>query len=152
MKAFTIVEIIVVLIITAIVVSGSMLLYSNMNKIQHSSFNKGEEEAAFVLLTDVLRKDCKEARSLRYANNELNCIKEKEAISYEFAAEHIIRKAAVIDTFPFKTSTPLVGYADSAHLVVNSLSFSLSLKNDSVPFYLYKQYYPQFMMDNVAKK
>lgn len=146
MKAFTIVEIIVVLIITAIVISASMLLYSNMNRIQNSVFNKGEEEAYFVLLTDVLRKDCKEAQSLRFANDELHCIKEKEAVSYEFETDYIVRKAGITDTFAFKSTTPIIGYADSAHLIVNSLSFTLSLKNDSIPFSLYKQYSPQFMI------
>ncbi|MBN2786871.1 MAG: hypothetical protein JXQ69_00980 [Paludibacteraceae bacterium] len=152
MKAFTIVEIIVVLIITSIVISASMLLYFNMNKIQHSSFNKGEEEAAFILLTDVIRKDSKEAQSLRFANNELYCIKEKETISYEFAIDYMVRKAMIADTFAFKASSPVIGYVDSAHRIVNSLSFILSLKNDSIPFYLYKQYSPQFFINQNASK
>jgi type II secretory pathway pseudopilin PulG len=143
MKAFTIIEIIVVMIITSIVIGSSMLLYSNMNKLQNSSFNKGEEESALVLLNAVLRKDCQQAEVVRYNNNELLCIKENSSVSYEFTPLQLIRKATITDTFPFQPVNVQVGYADSTHQSVNRISFTLLVKKDSIPFYLFKEYSPQ---------
>lgn len=147
MKAFTIVEIVIVLILTSIVISASMLLYSNMNKLQHSSFNKGEEEASLVLLTEVLRKDCQEASLLTYSASELKCISSKKSISYLFLDNYVLRKGLVIDSFPFKAVDMHTSYADSSHTALNLLSFEFLVKADSIPFYYYKQYQPQKLIE-----
>lgn len=147
MKAFTIVEIVVVLILTSIVISASMLLYSNMNKLQHSSFSKGEEEASLVLLTEVLRKDCQEATFLNYSNSELNCVSNKKTVSYIFEREYVLRKGLLTDSFPFQAVNVQVAFADSAHRALNMVSMTLLVKSDSIPFYYYKQYQPQMLIE-----
>lgn len=147
MKAFTMVEIIVVMIITSVVISASMLLYTNMNKIQHSSFCKGEEDASLVLLTDVLRKDCQEAARIACSGTELQCVKDKGTVCYSFESERILRKGLVVDTFPFQVKNIRLAYADSAHKALNMLSFTLMVKSDSLPFYYYKKYFPQMLLE-----
>jgi type II secretory pathway component PulJ len=152
MKAFTIIEIIVVMIITSVVINSSLLLYSNMSKLQNSSFHKGEEEAALVLLTSVLRKDCHLAEVVRYRNNELLFVKGKSSVSYEFLPLQVIRKAEITDTFPFQTVNLQLAYADSSHQTVRSISFTLLEKNDSIPFYVYKEYSPEFFINQNSLK
>ncbi|MBN2788269.1 MAG: hypothetical protein JXQ69_08110 [Paludibacteraceae bacterium] len=146
MKAFTIIEIIIVLIITSVVVSASMFLYTNMHKIQDSCLNQGQTEASFVLLCDVLRKDCKEAKSLSYVNNDLVCIKEKEQVAYTFESNQIIRKAAIVDSFQFACSLPEITYAKDQSYI-QSIFLTFLLNNDSIPVYIYKTDFPNNILN-----
>lgn len=147
-RAFTIVEIIVVMLITAIVISASMLLYNSMNRIQQSSFSKGEEEAAFVLLTDVLRKDCNQSSFIRFSNDVITCQKPKETVMYELNLDCIVRKTASVDSFPFAASNLEVEYADKGQEVLKAISFTFILKKDTIPFYYYKEYGAAFYLNN----
>ncbi len=150
-KAFTLVEIIVVMLLTAILVSAIGMVYTSLIRVQISSFDNAGKEADMIILTNVLQKDCAKARIIYYKTNELCCNKLSGNVYYEFLPDQILRKGINVDTFHYTTGELKVNYIDSAHVVINRIALTIYSPGDSIPFDYYKQYGAEFLFEDKEK-
>lgn len=152
LKAYTISELVVVMVLTAIVISiaGSVFL---MIKKQYSMYQtKNRKCYDLSLFTYLINRDIENAEQITWADNELNLIQSSKEYVYGFEDEYVTRQQLqLIDTFYFKTIDLNIKFLENTSWVTH-FSCDLQFENKIHSLYLHKKYTPNTLLNADIRK
>jgi type II secretory pathway component PulJ len=150
LKAFTIMEVTVTMLVAAILMGITYTAFTIINK-SYSSFNtKNKDMAELEQLDELLRKDFDRAEIIQKDQNGISFKRADLAlIKYEFNPDFIVRISGRTDTFKFKTEELTTAFegqpvnesgASEEENRLDELDISLLFQNEKIPYHYYKQY------------
>jgi prepilin-type N-terminal cleavage/methylation domain-containing protein len=145
-KAFTLIELLICMILSAIIIGMGYAAYRESYKrfLAYSGMKKNIVDA--IRVNSVLNNDFCQAERVYYnSGNILFNNKNKPAIEYEFTSATIIRKVYnQADTFHFSAINTLPVYVDNDAIategLIKAFSFETEMYKQTLPFYYSKTY------------
>jgi Tfp pilus assembly protein PilE len=148
-RAFTIMEVTVTMLVTAILIGITYTSYSIIVK-SYGGFNtKNDEMAALVSLDHVLKRDFERSEGVYKTQDGIVLKKENSVIGYVFAPGYVIRNAARADTFKVQVQDMVTSFENAPLNEVqeteelnrtDELAFTLTYKNEQIPYLYHKLY------------
>jgi prepilin-type N-terminal cleavage/methylation domain-containing protein len=148
-KAFTIIEVTIAMLISAIVIGITYAVFSVINQ-SYNSFNKKNEHMAEVLLLDkLLRKDFEHAVLIIKDTSGIAFQSPDKSVRYKFDTAYVVRIGQISDTFKVKTDTINASFENE---IVNDpasskeenrldqLDLSIVLQNEKITYHYHKIY------------
>lgn len=148
-KAFTIMEITVAMLLAAIVIGITYTAYSIISQSYIAYHNKNEDMAGLVRLDELLKKDFSHADTISKVDNGILCKIDTIGITYEFQPEYTVRHSTIIDTFKLKTADVNTLFENQPITEINNipeqnrldeLDITVLFHNEKIPYYYHKQY------------
>ena len=148
-KAFTILEVTITMLITALLIGITYTSYSIIVKSYHSFTAKNEELAVLATLDHLLKRDFEQAEAVFKNQDGIVLLSDSKTLKYEFKPDYIIRSGIRIDTFKMQTqdvnsmfeNVPLNEVQETEEQNrVDELSFILIFQNEKIPYHYYKLY------------
>jgi len=126
-KAFTLAEMLVVLVISGIVISLTMLILSLVQKQLRIINTNNNKTTEIRLLERALWQDFNKHR-LFYNNTkqQLHCISEIDTVLYTFTPSYVIRNTDTLNVPIFKTTTYLDGTTTTNNNNIDAIELQLS--------------------------
>ncbi len=155
-KAYTILEVLVAMVISTLVISGSFLAYDMTYKqfkhYQEVSYSTNEA----VTFHSVLGKDMAGSTVVRVTDKGLECIPKGEKVSYEFKSDYVLRKVALVtDTFHVNQEDLLLTFRNVEQKVtgalVDKVTFRINLRGEKQDAVLCKHYGADGQMNELIK-
>ncbi len=152
LKAYTVMEVIVVMIISAIVIS---ICYTSFDIIssQYRTYKEHNEKVNRSLLLDVLlNKDFNACEAVKITDEGFECAYRGKKIYYEISETKLIRmEEQVTDTFAVSSGTITFGFlgkeVSTPGAFVSSLSFTTLEKEMEQHYFYSKEYGADFLME-----
>ena len=137
-NAFTIAEMLVVLVISGIVISLTMLILSLVQKQLKAINTNNNQTTEIRLLERALWQDFNRHNLFFNAKQQqLHCISEIDTVQYTFKKEYTIRNADTLDVVVFKTTTYLDG-ATTTNNNIDAIELQLSKEKADKTVFIYK--------------
>lgn len=150
MRAFTLMELLIGMIISSIVISFGYGAYSLIYK-QFLSYKKVKKEIVDVMqLNSILHTDLAKAELISFNENKLTIDRKDDLpLLYDFNDSIILRKDIdVIDTFKIAASTVTIAFSfPEQKAVVNSFSFDAGVLGETEHFSFEKKYSAETLMN-----
>ncbi|MDB5008616.1 MAG: hypothetical protein JWP45_3009 [Mucilaginibacter sp.] len=149
LKAFTILELTVTMLITALLIGITYTSYSIIVKSYRSFTLKNEDMGILISLDHVLKRDFDLADVILKTSDGLTLKSDQKIVKYTFNPDFITRESVKTDTF--KVETQLVQTSFETILVndiqdaeeqnrLDDLTFSLLYQNEKIPYHYHKNY------------
>jgi hypothetical protein len=149
LKAFTIMEVTIVMLVSAIVIAITYTAFSIVNRSLRA-FNRQHQDMAIVLQLDrVLRIDIDRAELMLRDTDGVILKNSSRTIKYQFVSDYVLRKELSIDTFKVKIDSISTTFENKQVNVteerqdesrVDELDVNIHLQNENIPYYYHKQY------------
>jgi prepilin-type N-terminal cleavage/methylation domain-containing protein len=146
-KAFTILEVSISMLIAAIVIG---IAYSAYNILSHSylEYNKKKQETGVVLqLNQLLKKDFIKSDLILDDQGIVVFRNNGDIIRYEFTPDYVIRTSQIIDTFKVKSQQLNLSFegqpvdlTNEDAIRIDEADFTVLFENRLIPYHYYKQY------------
>lgn len=148
-KAFTVLEMTIAMLLASIVIGMTYAIYSIVAN-SYNSFNVKNDKMAEILRVDeLLKKDFLSADIILKNESGFLVKRAEQLTNYEIQPDFIIRSSIAIDTFKVKTDSlnmsfqtiPLieVGEKDEQNRI-NDIKFFILHENQKIPYNYHKQY------------
>lgn len=125
-KAFTIVELIVVFIISSILIYAVLAIFTKTEKLFAVSFKDSFHRTEILMFSYIIEEDIRKAENISSRHNELNIETYKNSIIYNFEDEYIIRNnQSQIDTFAISILDFDTKTVSRENGQINQIEFSL---------------------------
>lgn len=151
LKSFTIVEAIVVLILSALVISISYTAISIISERIHKFKEFIQESEAITSAEKVLINDITTAKYIVRSPEGFKCIYNEHIVKYDFSSNNIIRTGSVSDVFNLEVEGFNTFYKGLENFVPGSIldQVSINIIIDNSPFELVfvKQYGSDILMN-----
>ena len=155
-KAFTIMEITVAMLISAIVIGLAYTCFNIIYQQYHAFHERQSELMKIDQLNKVLQEDFDRAETILQNDDDI-IIKNKDSqLSYRIQPEYILRISNTTDTFKVNTQE-VTRYFEGRHLTEQSdlpednrmdeLSFTIIYHEEKIPYYYTKQYSSQDLIN-----
>jgi Tfp pilus assembly protein PilE len=155
-KAFTIMEVTVAMLIAAIVIGITYTAYNIISKTYGNFKKKNEDMAVLARLDQLLRRDFDRADLITESGHEMIFQKEGQPdIRYEIAPTYLVRNAISVDTFKVVNANYQVLFEgqlknetenidsdtnDKEEERIDELSFTVDFKDEAIPYHYEKKY------------
>jgi len=148
-KAFTIIEVTISMMIAAIVIGIAYTAYTIINKSYLSYNTKHEEIAVLLRLNELMTKDFDHADIVEKSDSGLTIKMGINVINYVLAPNYIVRTSGIADTFKVKTQQISTSFAaqpltevgtDEEQNRVDELDMIVVYENKMFPYHYFKQY------------
>jgi Tfp pilus assembly protein PilE len=148
-KAYTILELAITMLLSALVISIAYTAYRMVNQSYLSFTIKNNHSADLMRLDNLLKKDFFRADQITCDSAGILCHLKDHSVCYIFTRDFIIRKAGLTDTFKFKVENITPWYSsqqlqealsESTGHYVDALDFNLIFRDEKVPFTYHKCY------------
>ena len=150
LKAYTISELVVALVVTAIVISiaGSILL---LVKKQYSTYQSSNKELFNInLFQSLLNKDIENAERIYWGNNRLRLETGVNAIVYTFDESKVVRiQKGQTDEFLIQTNDLTIQSLEDKDLVY-TVAFEIVEEKHTYPVSLKKEYAPSTLLNPIT--
>ena len=149
LKAFTILEVTIAMLITGSLIAITYTSYSIIVKSYRSFESKNVDMAVLVNLDHLLKRDFEQAETIYKTQDGVSVKKAGSFINYEFKPDYVVRVAARIDTFKVQTEDLNVSFENLPLLDVQEteeqnridrLGFTLLYKGEQIPYLYHKLY------------
>lgn len=144
--AFTIMEITVVMLISAIVVAITFTAYSMVSRAYNTYLEKRNRMAELIRLDELLHRDFRHAQQVLRQENTVLFSDSGRQMTYRFEPEQIIRQSTIVDSFKVK-ATELTYSFDSQNtgetlepVRIDELSFKVQGEQETFPYHYTKRY------------
>ena len=148
-KAFTIIEVTIAMLISAIVIGITYAVFSIINQ-SYNSFNKKNEHMAVVLQLDkLLRRDFEHAELIIKDTSGIVFHGSDKTVRYKFDTAYVVRIGLITDTFKVKTDTVNTLFesktinetgASEEQNRLDQLDLFLVLQNEKITYHYHKIY------------
>jgi len=148
-KAFTIIEVTITMLISAIVIGITYSVYSIVS-YSYSSFNSKNENMAVVLrLDELLRKDFDRSQCIVKDTSGITFQAAGRLIKYKFDPDYILRIDLITDTFKVKPDTANVFFetkpineieTSAEQNQIDELNLTLTSQNEKITYHYHKVY------------
>ncbi|MES2275324.1 MAG: hypothetical protein V4592_04830 [Bacteroidota bacterium] len=155
-KAFTIMEITVAMLIAAIVIAITYTCYTIVYKSYLAFKTRQHDLVEVSQLTQLIERDMEKGDLIVQREDGITIKGSNNEISYAIQPDYILRIAAVTDTFKVKTEG-LIRYFEGQALAtkndsdeqnrIDELSFTILLGNDKFPYDYLKPYSSQNLIN-----
>jgi hypothetical protein len=148
-KAYTIMEVTVTMLIAGMLISITYTIYSIVSKSYLSFAKKNVDMAVVVTLDKLLRKDFAHADIILKDNDGISVNSTAHFIKYHFDPNFITRTDIRTDTFKVKNEMVITSFEAQPVNEVNEteeqnrlddLEFILLFQNEKIPYHYHKQY------------
>lgn len=148
-KAFTIMEVTVAMLLTAIVIAITYTVYSIVARSYGEYGTKNNNRAVLIRLDELLRKDFEKAETINKTETGLTCSKRDGMVTYEFRPDGVVRSSGITDTF--KVSIAAVDLLFEHALVgaralsgedtrIDELRLDILFEKNNIDYSYHKQY------------
>jgi type II secretory pathway component PulJ len=148
-KAFTIMEVTVAMILAAMVIGITYTAFNIVNQL-YSAFNKKNVSMAVLTrLDELLKKDFAGADIVALTQNGIVCKISGQAITYQLDTGFVVRTSTIIDTFKVSTQNittlfenqPVNAVSPVAEQNrVDELQFIITFQDEKIPYHYHKDY------------
>jgi len=166
-KAFTIMEVTIAMLIAAIVIGITYTAYTIISRTYGQFKKKNENMAVLARLDQLLRRDFDRADLITESGHQVISIQRENQpnIRYEFLDSSIIRNAAIADTFKVKSDHYQVLFeglpkADAENTDANAdsneeyrideLSLIVNFQNETIPYHYHKKYSSENLINRIT--
>jgi hypothetical protein len=148
-KAFTILEVTISMLVTALVIGITYTAYVIIIKSYHAFTKKNEDLAVLISLDHLLKRDFDKADTILNNEDGIILFQHGQTVKYLFASGFISRNAAKVDTFKLQSSditTSFEGRPVNETQSINeqnridALDFTLLFKDEKIPYHYQKLY------------
>lgn len=148
LPAYTILEVIITMLITAILVGITYTAYTIVSQ-SYLSFNSKHSELGTVLQLDkLLKKDFSRPGLIFKTSNGIDLKGDSLMVSYSFLPDQVLRTQGVTDTFKVKTTSmamlfegqPVEMTAPEPGTLLDELTLELIIGKEKIPYHYYKTY------------
>jgi len=148
-KAFTIMEVTITMMIAAILMGITYTAYSIVSRSYLSFNTKNKDMAELEQLDGLLKKDFDRAEIILKETDGISIKHTDRTVSYQFNPDYIIRTAGITDTFKIKTGEITTSFegrpvneanASQEQNRLDQLDLNLLFQNEKIPYHYYKQY------------
>ena len=156
-KAFTILELTITMMISAILITLTFIIYGIVSRSYQSYSKKNDEVLVMLTLDKLLKRDFSRAERIERKDSTIWIINRIDTARYAFGAGFIVRTRGIIDTFrvnhqqletKFEGQVPQVN-PDSV-IFQDELYFAIYYHDQVIPFHYYKQYSSENLFQNDA--
>jgi prepilin-type N-terminal cleavage/methylation domain-containing protein len=156
-RAFTIIEVTVTMLIAGILIAITYTSYSIIVKSYRSFTAKNEDIVVLVSLDHVLQRDFDRTDMILKETDGITLKNSDQVIKYTFGPDFIIRIAGKMDTFKVQTQEVNTSFenipvgevqADNEQNRLDDLAFTLVFQNEKIPYHYHKLY----SSDNLIKR
>lgn len=146
LKAFTILELVIAMMISAIVIA---IAYTGLKMVLRSfhAFSKRYEQTMVMLkLNELLTKDIDRSEAVRSGDEGISMTGSGQSVHYRFEGDELIRTAVKSDTFRIKASDVRMAFEGvpigetSFSNLIDDLYFTSSVGMRKVPHHFHKRY------------
>jgi hypothetical protein len=150
LKAFTVYELLVSLLVGGIAIMLIIVIFLNFHKISLAFQNRVSGKSEMIIDYERLRKDFNKAKEVLLIDDILYFTGDEGFIrKYEIGENSIIDlNAYEADTLRFRTGQFEFEFLEPGNSLLSSFSFVLSVEEKSVPVYLYKDYPAAILVNN----
>ena len=147
-KAFTIMEVVITMMISAILMVIICLIYLVISSSYNVFKGKNEELNTINTLDELLKKDFREGRYIAGDQNIMTITRGKDSITYQWDKAYVVRSdAGVVDTFKVNTAGRSVSFEqypfESTNNILNTideLKLDLVYKRDTLHYHYQADY------------
>jgi len=148
-KAFTILEITITMLITGVLIAITYTSYIIIIKSYQSFTAKNDEMAVLVTVDHLLKRDFEQAETIYKTQEGISLKKDNQLISYQFKPDYIVRNAAKPDTFKVQTQDVITSFENipisevqetEEQNRVDEFGFTLMYKTEQIPYLYHKEY------------
>ncbi|WP_423147020.1 PulJ/GspJ family protein [Rubrolithibacter danxiaensis] len=144
-KAYTILELTIAMLISAIVIGIAFSSYTILNKLYHVFNSKNKSITEFSLTNKILRKDFLQAKRIMKTESGIQTIDDKGIVSYRFLKDYILRNQYDIrtDTLRLLNEYVVCSFENreaSIGDIVDRLNFSTKIDNQVIMLDFIKEY------------
>jgi len=148
-KAFTILEVTISMLVTALVIGITYTAYSIVIKSYQSFTKKNEDMAVLISLDHLLRRDFERADTILKDLNGVTIMEHDKTVKYAFTPDFITRNSAIIDTFKVQSlgvktifeNMPVDEIQNTTERNrIDELDFILLFQNEKIPHHYQKLY------------
>ena len=152
-KSFTIIEIIIVMLLTTAVISIAFGMLNIFVKYITDFKTSTTEIAEMNTLNRLLQKDFFKCEKIIKREYGIDCIYEKRSIVYRFDSTYILRQdSAVVDTFRMLTKNLMISFEGreiaEENKLIDAMVFEIEYKFED-QLYSYKKSYPANVLIDV---
>lgn len=156
-KAFTIMEVAITMLISAVLIGIAYTSYSIIIKSYNAFNNKSSKLAVLYTLDHLLKQDFDQAAFISKDETAIVFKKDSSLITYEFYPDLVTRKSTRIDSFKVQTdglitnfeSAPVLGLAGSGELErIDELLFNVQFEKEKIPYHYTKIYSSENLIEN----
>ncbi|QHS56501.1 prepilin-type N-terminal cleavage/methylation domain-containing protein [Mucilaginibacter sp. 14171R-50] len=146
LKAFTLTEMIMVMLLTAIVVAMAYEVLRIVYKTHAAFAAKNERVNDVERLEHWLRRDFQKAEVILGNDHSVRLLSTGDTVSYVFADSLVIRRAVRVDSFRIATSDLVTAFraqpvqAAGEQMPIDELTFSILLEKQQLPENFFKWY------------
>ena len=142
LKAFTMIELMVAMIVSSIVIGIALTIYMNLNQYYLDFKEKGKMDSELLMLVSTFRSDMDKSYEVHGDNSDLTLVFEAgKTINYSFEGNCVIRtKSEVTDTFYNKVQEIEVNYLDNENKYVNDILINIKQGEFVFPLHITKEY------------
>jgi hypothetical protein len=148
-KAFTIMEVSVVMLIAGLVIGMTYTIYSIVVRSYQGYNKKHTDMAVLIRLDELIKKDFWRAERVLANRNHLIIEKAHEIVEYEIEPDYVVRSAGIIDTFKIKTENVVINFEGEAitetssfeeNQIIDELQLNAIFEGKSFSYHYQKQY------------
>jgi hypothetical protein len=154
-KAFTILEITITMMISAILIGLTFTIYTIVSHSYRSFSDKNDDVLVMLTLDKLLKRDFLKAESVLRKGSAILIIGRTDTALYDFKPGYLVRTRGITDTFRVNyqqldsrfegvSSNPS---ADST-VLQDELSFRIDYKDQAVPYHYFKHYSSETLLHN----
>ncbi len=156
LKAFTILETMLGMMLSAILIGFAYFAYLAINHSYSAFIAKNDEMVTLLRLDELLKKDFLKARTITRNQSGIELQIDIDHVDYIFTPVYIVRKSIITDTFKVTTvsTTMLAGNemidkttSSASENRIDQLNLSLVYKNDTINY----QYQKLYSAENLFK-
>jgi hypothetical protein len=147
--AFTIMEITITMLISAIVIGITYTAFSIISRSYRSFDNKHKDMAVVLRLDELLQKDFNRAEVVLKDTDGIALKDSSRIIKYRFNPDYVLRIGIAVDTFKVKTDSVNMTFentvvnemkADEEENRLDELDLNVTLQNEKIPYHYHKIY------------
>lgn len=147
--AFTIMEVTVTMLISAIVIGITYTAFSIITRSYHAFDNKHKDMAVVLRLDELLQKDFNRAEIILKDTGGIALMDSSRTIKYRFSPDYILRIGITVDTFKVKSDSVSTIFENNAVNDMGTteevnrldeLGLFIILQNEKIPYHYHKVY------------
>jgi len=148
-KAFTIMEVTVVMLIASVVIGMAYTVYSIVVQSHGAFKTKNDNLAVVVRLDELFKKDFAHANMILKDEKGIIFKNQEQLVSYQIEPSYIVRTAGIIDTFKVSTQQLITTFEEQPVTDVSTeeeqnriddIELTLLFENEKIPYHYHKQY------------
>jgi type II secretory pathway pseudopilin PulG len=146
LPAFTIMEITVVMLISAIVVAITFTAYGMVSRAYSTYLEKRNRMAVLIRLNELLQRDFRQAQQVLRLENTVLFSDSGRQITYRFEPDQLIRQSTIVDSFKVKAADLICSFDNQVTseglepVRIDELSFTVQNDQEKFPYHYTKHY------------